>query len=264
MPRAPWRCLAALFVVFQSDAWAPQVARRHRAATLGAKPGVRAKRKPGDNPNNIADEGPQTSGGVSSGDGGGGGGARLLWCECLGKSYDGQRYQFRDLSLGVSAGNRLGLVGVNGVGKSTLMKCLAGIDKQDLGTVGVEGRPSIIYVEQEPAGGKGAAGAVWTVADALTQPMVAGPSASSPAAAKVAAGLRALRAFWGAAELTGAAMAEALEGMEANGGWELETRLEMVAGQLGGGGGLPGPAPRRPERRGAQARGPGRGAGAGA
>ncbi len=43
------------------------------------------------------------------------------------------------------------LIGVNGVGKSTLLRCLAGLESIDTGSVGVEGRPNVIYVEQEPA-----------------------------------------------------------------------------------------------------------------
>ena len=61
------------------------------------------------------------------------GGARLVYCDGLSKSYDGQRFQFRDISLGVATGQRVGLIGVNGVGKSTLMKCLAGIEQHDAG-----------------------------------------------------------------------------------------------------------------------------------
>ena len=61
------------------------------------------------------------------------GGARLVYCEGLSKSYDGQRFQFRDISLGVATGQRVGLIGVNGVGKSTLMKCLAGLEQHDAG-----------------------------------------------------------------------------------------------------------------------------------
>ena len=34
------------------------------------------------------------------------GGARLVYCEGLSKSYDGQRFQFRDISLGVATGQR--------------------------------------------------------------------------------------------------------------------------------------------------------------
>ena len=49
-----------------------------------------------------------------------------MYCDSLSKSYDSKRYQFRDISLGVAAGSRIGLIGVNGVGKSTAMQILSG------------------------------------------------------------------------------------------------------------------------------------------
>ena len=169
-------------------------------------------------------------------------GPRLVYCDSLSKSYDGRRYQFRDISLGIAAGQRAGLVGVNGVGKSTLMKCLAGIEDPDAGTVGVEGQPVILYVEQEPARGQDSVGgAEWTVADALTEPMVAGPSAATPAAMATAAALKAVRAYW-AANAAQQAAAEEAEGMlssavelmgSADGSWELDQELEEISSRLG-------------------------------
>jgi ATP-binding cassette subfamily F protein uup len=168
-------------------------------------------------------------------------GARLLYCDSLSKSYDGKRYQFRDVSLGVAAGQRVGLIGVNGIGKSTLMKCLAGLEYPDDGAVGFEGRPVVLYVEQEPARGPDSVGdAHWTVADALTEPMVAGPSASTPAAAKTAAAMKAVRAYWGAtaAQEAGDAEAEAMleSAMDlmgsADGSWEVEQKLHELGSRL--------------------------------
>src|SRR6478736_5573663 len=40
-----------------------------------------------------------------------------------------------DVSLSVAAGQRLGVVGPNGIGKSTLLRVLAGIDEPDGGRV---------------------------------------------------------------------------------------------------------------------------------
>ena len=51
--------------------------------------------------------------------------------------------------------------------------------------------------EQEPARGQDLeGGAEWTVADALTEPMAAGESASTPGATETAAALRAVRPPW--------------------------------------------------------------------
>ncbi len=46
----------------------------------------------------------------------------------------------RDVSLSLSAGDRLGLIGSNGSGKTTLLRCLAGAYAPDRGVVEVSGR----------------------------------------------------------------------------------------------------------------------------
>ncbi|MDF2869091.1 MAG: transporter related protein, partial [Anaerocolumna sp.] len=46
--------------------------------------------------------------------------------------------KFKDFSLNVSletAGNRLGLLGASGCGKSMTLKCIAGIEKPDTGRI---------------------------------------------------------------------------------------------------------------------------------
>ena len=62
----------------------------------------------------------------------------ILNLEHITKNY-GTHQLFTDLSLGVSSGDRIGLIGVNGTGKSTLLKIAAGILEPDEGTV-VKGR----------------------------------------------------------------------------------------------------------------------------
>ena len=45
---------------------------------------------------------------------------------------------------------RVGLIGRNGAGKSSLLKILAGMERPDDGTVQVQGNTRIAYVAQEP------------------------------------------------------------------------------------------------------------------
>ena len=58
-----------------------------------------------------------------------------------------------DVSFAVAPGSRIGLLGPNGVGKSTLLRVLAGIDRPDAGIV--ERAPATMTVgllDQEPGG----------------------------------------------------------------------------------------------------------------
>ena len=60
--------------------------------------------------------------------------AILLSCQDLSKSF-GARPLFEGLSFGLSEGERTGLIGPNGTGKSTLLKILAGRETPDSGAV---------------------------------------------------------------------------------------------------------------------------------
>jgi putative ABC transport system ATP-binding protein len=56
----------------------------------------------------------------------------------LGKRY-GDTVVFHDVSLELRAGEFVALLGESGVGKSTLLNCIAGLDKADSGSVQVDG-----------------------------------------------------------------------------------------------------------------------------
>lgn len=73
----------------------------------------------------------------------------ILKCEGLSKSYTGVP-QFETISLGLSKGQRVGLIGINGAGKSTLLKCLSKHVPYDAGSVETATNTNVIYVDQEP------------------------------------------------------------------------------------------------------------------
>jgi ATP-binding cassette subfamily F protein uup len=80
--------------------------------------------------------------------------ALLASCNSLSKSF-GSRTLFENISLGISEGERLGLIGPNGSGKSTLLKILSGRMEPDSGTVSLRRNTRVGYVPQEsefPAG----------------------------------------------------------------------------------------------------------------
>ncbi len=55
----------------------------------------------------------------------------------------------RDVTWEVKTGDRIGLVGVNGAGKSTQMRIIAGLEEPSSGQVVKQGDPRIVYLQQE-------------------------------------------------------------------------------------------------------------------
>src|ERR687894_2566152 len=73
--------------------------------------------------------------------------ANLVNAENVSKSY-GIRPLLADVSLGVAAGQRIGIVGRNGDGKTTLLEVLTGVEEPDSGRVVRTGATSIGYLRQ--------------------------------------------------------------------------------------------------------------------
>ncbi|SME93416.1 ABC-F family ATP-binding cassette domain-containing protein [Pseudobacteriovorax antillogorgiicola] len=72
----------------------------------------------------------------------------LLNCHEIGKSF-ASKHLFEGLTLGIEEGARLGIIGINGVGKSTLLKILGGSVQPDEGTVSRRKLLKTAYVEQD-------------------------------------------------------------------------------------------------------------------
>ncbi|WP_010240022.1 ABC-F family ATP-binding cassette domain-containing protein [Clostridium arbusti] len=71
----------------------------------------------------------------------------LISLENINKSY-GEKVLFDDISLGISEGQKIGLIGVNGTGKSTLLKIIVGIDTADKGKIIARNKLKIEYLSQ--------------------------------------------------------------------------------------------------------------------
>jgi len=62
----------------------------------------------------------------------------------------GARVLFKDLSISLASGEKIGVLGPNGVGKSTLVKLLARVDEPDEGSIVWSSGQKIQYVQQQP------------------------------------------------------------------------------------------------------------------
>ena len=78
-------------------------------------------------------------------------GDSVLRVEGIAKTYD-NRVLFQGLSFVLCRGDRMGIVGPNGVGKTTLLRILAGRDSPDRGTVHHGQGVGIGFYEQERSG----------------------------------------------------------------------------------------------------------------
>ncbi|MDI4647429.1 ABC-F family ATP-binding cassette domain-containing protein [Cohnella hashimotonis] len=75
--------------------------------------------------------------------------ATIVTVEHLTKSY-GDKVLFEDISFGIEEGDKIGIIGVNGTGKSSLLKAVAGIEPADAGRISAAGRTRIRMLAQDP------------------------------------------------------------------------------------------------------------------
>ena len=73
----------------------------------------------------------------------------LLTMEQISKSY-GEKYLFREADFSINEGEKIGVIGVNGTGKSTLLRILAGKEEADSGKLTMGSKLKISYLPQTP------------------------------------------------------------------------------------------------------------------
>jgi len=144
----------------------------------------------------------------------------------LTQTFDGEQYQFRGVDVLLPRGSKQGLVGVNGVGKSSLLRVLAGVDAPESGDVTVSRNARVAYVEQEPTlpAGSTAADFVYR-ADA---PAMSALREFNAAAEEAAGAVEAEEA-----EAAAARLARASGLMDAADAWGLETEMKRLCTELG-------------------------------
>ncbi|OPZ90396.1 MAG: putative ABC transporter ATP-binding protein [Firmicutes bacterium ADurb.Bin419] len=73
----------------------------------------------------------------------------VLSAEKISKSYS-EKILFNEVSVSINDGEKLGLIGINGTGKSTLLKVIAGIEPPDTGRIIYRNGIKIEYLDQNP------------------------------------------------------------------------------------------------------------------
>ena len=73
----------------------------------------------------------------------------LITLENISKSYS-EKILVDNISLGINEGEKIGIIGVNGTGKSTFLKIIAGVEEPDAGTITKGNRVGIEYLSQSP------------------------------------------------------------------------------------------------------------------
>ena len=73
----------------------------------------------------------------------------MLNIEHISKIY-GEKTIFEDASFGIHAGDKIGIIGINGTGKTTLLRMVAGIEEPDAGQIVRQNGLRIAYLPQNP------------------------------------------------------------------------------------------------------------------
>lgn len=68
----------------------------------------------------------------------------------------GDKVIFDDVSCGIQEDDKIGIIGINGTGKSTLLKVIAGVEEPDAGQIVRQNGLKIAYMPQNPEFPEGA------------------------------------------------------------------------------------------------------------
>ena len=73
----------------------------------------------------------------------------LLTMTGLSKSYT-DKVLLDNTDFSINEGDKVGVIGINGTGKSTLLKIIAGVENEDAGSITMESRTHVKYLPQNP------------------------------------------------------------------------------------------------------------------
>jgi len=140
----------------------------------------------------------------------------FLSAESLSKSFN-DRWLFKDLTLGISQGDKMALVGENGAGKSTLLKILIGQISPDQGVVSTRDGIKLGYLVQQP-----------NVAGSLTINEIIFDKNN-----KVATVVKEYEACIHDPNISPERMQHVLELMEEYKAWDYEAKVQTITSKLG-------------------------------
>lgn len=139
-----------------------------------------------------------------------------LSAESLAKSFN-DRWLFKDITLGISQGDKMALVGENGTGKSTLLKILTSQLAADQGVVSIREGIKLGYLTQQP-----------NVAGHLSVTEIIFDKNN-----KVASVVREYEACIHDASTSADRMQQVLELMEEYNAWDYDAKVQMITSKLG-------------------------------
>ncbi|MNB76088.1 putative ABC transporter ATP-binding protein [compost metagenome] len=146
----------------------------------------------------------------------------IMTVEHLSKSY-GEKVLFKDASFGMDDRDKIGVIGVNGTGKSTFLKIIAGLDTADEGQIAIGNGVRVQYLAQNPPFEPG---------NTVLQQVFAGDDPDLRTMREYMEILSGLENNPGNAELE-AALVRIGQKIDAAGIWQLESEAKTVLTKLG-------------------------------
>ena len=126
----------------------------------------------------------------------------------------GDRILFQGITLGVEEGDKIGLIAKNGTGKTTLLRCLAGDEQPDSGSIVYKNDLRVAYLEQTPV-------------------LPAGATVIEAAFAHPTPATKAISEYETALALNDTdRINEAIKLMDAESAWDYEDRMKQLLTQL--------------------------------
>jgi ATP-binding cassette subfamily F protein uup len=147
----------------------------------------------------------------------------LLSIEAISKNY-GLRPLFENVSLGLNSDDRIGVVGLNGSGKTTFLRLIAGAEKPDTGRLVFAEGVSIGYLPQNPP---------YAPEETVLEAVFAASNARMELLLDYERACQELATGGQDAERLLNRVSELAHRLEASGAWEVETNARVILSKLG-------------------------------